>query len=383
MKEADERLRLLAEMDLASLTEGEIAELAVDSHRLVSMATAVHTRTVAALDRSRAWEAEGARSAAAWVAWRCRIPAGRARAILRCGRELRSMPEVEAAFLDGRLTADHVRALAVACAANATSFAECEADLVKLAETLLFRSFEVAIRYWCRLHDPDGCEDEARDRYRSRHAHCSTTFEGTVVLDALLDPIGGEIVRREIERLEQEMFEADWADARERCGGGASVLDLERTPAQRRADALVEMATRSASLTEASRARPLLSVLVGDQTLERICELSSGTVVTPGEVLPLLRDIDVERVVFDGRSRVLDVGVRQRLFTGATRRAVEVRDRQCSHPSCTIPAERCQVDHLHPYDEGGLTIQANGECKCTFHHRWRHRSQGPDTSAIR
>jgi hypothetical protein len=108
-----------------------------------------------------------------------------------------------------------------------------------------------------------------------------------------------------------------------------------------------------------------------------MCELSSGTVVTPGQVVPELRWADVARVIFDGPSRVIDVGVRQRLFTGATRTAVERRDQRCQHPGCDEPAERCEIDHIVPFEDGGLTIQINGRCYCRFHHRWHHRRLGP------
>ncbi len=63
----------------------------------------------------------------------------------------------------------------------------------------------------------------------------------------------------------------------------------------------------------------LLHVLAGARTLERMCELSNGQVLTPGQVLPLLEHADVERVVFDGPSKVIDIGVRQRLFRGGRR----------------------------------------------------------------
>ncbi len=80
-----------------------------------------------------------------------------------------------------------------------------------------------------------------------------------------------------------------------------------------------------------------------------------------------------ERIVFDGRSRVMDVGVAQRGFTGATRRAVEVRDRECFHELCDVPAERCQVDHIQPYSAGGLTVDDNGRAACGYHNGHRHR----------
>jgi hypothetical protein len=234
------------------------------------------------------------------------------------------------------------------------------------------------VRYWEQLHDPDGVEWDARRRYESRRAHCSTTFKGMVALDALFDPISGAIFQRELERLEQIELEADWADARARLGDAARATDLARTAPQRRADALLQMAKRSAAKpADAKEARVLLSVLAGDATVARICELSNGTVVTPGEVLPLLDGAELERIVFGAPSRVLDVGAKQRLFVGATRRAVEVRDRQCCHPSCEAGADRCQVHHIIPFEDGGPTTQDNGRCECPFHHRRHHRPKGP------
>ncbi len=49
------------------------------------------TTAVAAFDASGAWEPEGARNAAAWVATRCRLPRARARARVRRGRALRHL----------------------------------------------------------------------------------------------------------------------------------------------------------------------------------------------------------------------------------------------------------------------------------------------------
>ena len=102
-----------------------------------------------------------------------------------------------------------------------------------------------------------------------------------------------------------------------------------------------------------------------------LCELANGTMVTPGSLVPWLTRAWVERIVFDSPSRVIDVGVHRRLFAGATRRAIEVRDRQCFDPSCDVPAESCQIDHVPPWADGGLTTQANGRPACAFHNRHR------------
>ena len=71
-----------------------------------------------------------------------------------------------------------------------------------------------------------------------------------------LDPISGSIVANELGRIEEEFFKADWARAREEHGGNPSVEDLWRTPAQRRADALVEMAARSSVVQAGGARRP-------------------------------------------------------------------------------------------------------------------------------
>jgi hypothetical protein len=56
---------------------------------------------------------------------------------------------------------------------------------------------------------------------------------------------------------------------------------------------------------------------------------------------------------------VIDVGVRRRLFTGADRRAVQVRDLgECFHDLC---------------DERGATIPDNGRVACGTHDRRRNR----------
>ena len=85
----------------------------------------------------------------------------------------------------------------------------------------------------------------------------------------------------------------------------------------------------------------------------------------------------MERVVFDGPYRVKNVGVRRRLFSGATRRSVQVRDRQCYSEFCEVPAEACEVDHVQPWGAGGPTTDDNGRVACGYHNRARHRTRPP------
>jgi len=239
----------LREADPAVLADRETV---VALQRCAERLAAVTTRAVAAFDAGRAWEADGARTASAWLAVRCRLPVERARRRVRLGRALRHMGVVEAAWLAGEVGEAQVRLLAaVRTPAVAECFARDESMLVAQAKTLGYRAFARCVAYWAQLADPEGTDRSAEARYGARRLHLSPTFDGTWALDALLDPISGAIVAKALGKIEKELFEADWAEARGRCGEHVRISDLARTSAQRRHDALVEMARRSMALPAA------------------------------------------------------------------------------------------------------------------------------------
>jgi hypothetical protein len=146
----------LAAVDVTALTGLEVAELVQATQRLRSMADAVCVRSAGALDVSNAWVADGARSAAAWMQWRCRIQRGRAVSFLRCARELRDMPLTEVALMSGAISVDHVRLLVDAKQLSPVAFADSEQRLVELASSLPVCSFEKTVTYWKHLNEPDG-----------------------------------------------------------------------------------------------------------------------------------------------------------------------------------------------------------------------------------
>jgi hypothetical protein len=164
-------------------------------------------------------------------------------------------------------------------------------------------------------------------------------------------------VANELSRLEHELFEADWAKAKEKLGREPTIAELPRTSGQRRADALKEMAIRSRTApADGRRPAPSFSILVDYPTLAgRVCELAQGIVVSPGSLVPWLTEAYFERAVFTPGTRV-EVSPTARLFTGATKRAIELRDRECTHSYCDR-STGCQVDHVIPYAEGGPTTQ--------------------------
>ena len=364
----------LVATEAAELADGEAV---VELERQLARLEAVVTRATAAFEATGAYAGDGARSAAMWLATRTRRPKAQTRHQVGLGRRLRHLPHTEAAWLAGELAEAHARALAGArTPATATRFAADEAMLVGLGTTLGYPDFARALAYWAQLADPDGAEDADDRRRAARRVHLSPTLDGSWFGSVVLDPVSGAAVAGELGRLEQALFRADRAEAEARLGRTPTPAELTRTPAQRRADALVEMAARSASAT-GRRAAPRFLVHVGWATLHgRICELADGTVISPGTAVSWLDGATLERVVFDAPSRVLDVGRRRRLFRGATREAIVARDRGCFHHYCDERSPTCEADHIVPYGAEGPTIVDNGRLACGFHNRERHR-RGP------
>ncbi len=353
----------------------------IDLVRQAQRLSGVVCSAVSVVDASGEWRQDAAYSASTWLSSRCRLPLGEARRMCRLGRTMGEMPETAQAWLTGEIGAAHAGILApLATGRTAESFRRDEEMLVAHARALSFHQFCQAVRYWDQLADPDGCEEADERRRTRRDVSLSQTFLGMWTGSMTLDPLSGAIVAGELARIEQGLFATDVEDARGKQEAGLLPpgAPLARTPAQRRADALVEMATRSRSAPEdGRRPSPLFTVLVDYETLQgRVCELANGHVVTPGSLVPWLTQADIERVVFHKEGRV-EVSAASRFFSGATRRAIEVRDRTCSHPTCEVPAERCQVDHILPWSAGGATTQENGRLLCGFHNRLRNERPRP------
>jgi hypothetical protein len=366
---------------LAASTPNSSDEV-VRLHHAMARLDALTTQTVGRWDAAKTWAADRAKSGAAWLTARCRIPAASARRRVYLARALRDLPHTERAWSDGAIDSAHVALLAGArTERTAVVFDRDEGWLVDQARTMRFSHFTQTLAYWLQRADPDGADQKAERQRDDRRFDLSQTFQGTWVGDLVLDPIGGSIVSTGLRHIERELFRADWAEAKDRLGRDPLVTELRRTPKQRRADALVEMAVRARTApANGRRPAPLFSVLVGYETFHgRMCELANGTVLAPGSLMPWLNEASIERIVFDGPSRVIDVGVERRLFEGATRRAVEVVYGECFEDTCETPADQCQIDHIEPWSQGGPTTQANGRPACGFHNRQRHRrpSAGP------
>ena len=349
----------LLAVDPNELTDAELHEFVTTLQRQRHRLAAVAGEAISSWDQRMVWADNGAGSAAVRLANDTSASPTSAGVEVKRARKLRTMPHVTAALAAGSLSPDHVDLLAKANQPwRNADFADHEQILVEHCKVLRFRDARKMIDYWCACADAVAAEDRAERQRSAAHLDVSSTLDGTVVIGGLLDPIGGAIVSDEINRLERDIYLADKRDG------------ITRTASQRRAAALVEMATRSATApADGQRPRPLFTALVGDATMSQLCELANGTVVTPGSIFTYAGDADLEVVLFDGPSTVISVS-HQRTFTGKLRRAVQVRDRHCQHKSgCDVPADDCDIDHVVPHAADGPTSQFNGKAECQPHNR--------------
>ena len=173
--------------------------------------------------------------------------------LVRRARDLTNMPQSGAAYISGEINGRHVD-LVASCNREwrNADFAESEEFLVNLCRTPFYGVAQRGIEYWKQYADLDAADGDAYTLHQSRHLSASVTFNGRVAIDGILDPLGGEIFKTELDRLCGQLRLEDVRDG------------VERTPQQRRADALVEMAMRSATApADGLRPRPLLTVTIG------------------------------------------------------------------------------------------------------------------------
>ena len=330
-------------------------------------------------DQWKEWGHDGALTATAWVDTVCHLPKKEARAQVRRGKALPGLPLAAAAWANGDIGPAQVDVLIKAKRpVTEDALAGAESYLVQAGIDMKFASFCHVVAYWEQMADQDGTDAAALAREARRDAYLVPSPDGYLG-KMNFDVIGGAIVAKELKRIAQELFEADLAEAKERLGRDPHVDDLARTPAQRRADAMIEMAVRSASTPAgAQRPEPLFSVLIDYPTLwGRISQLKEGPVVAPGSLIPWLDEASFERIIFGPDTRG-ECSKTARFFTGATRRVIETRDLECQHEFCDLSADKCQIDHIVPFSQGGLTEQSNAQVLCGRHNRMRYERPPPD-----
>ncbi len=363
----------LREVDFSSLTGDELSARICELDRRRNQHDAALLDTVAAWDARQQWAADGALSAATWLASRCEMSRASAGVLVRTSRRLRDMPRTADAARRGDLGSAKVVLLANAAGrsdATRKAFARDEAILVEHAHKLSVDQLHQLLREWLLRVDAESGSDDAGAQHEHRRFHLSETFEGMWALDGLLEPADGAELATALLAEYDALLRAENA-----VEGGP-----RRTPAQRRADALMNLMRGDGA------ARSELTIVVRAEDLRDASgagRIVGGPVIDPDTVRLMACDAVVSRVVVGADGEILDLGRSQRLISAAQRRALTVRDGGCMFPGCDRSPERCDGHHIVHWADGGSTDMDNLCFLCLAHHTAIHKrgfrvARGPD-----
>ncbi len=334
--------------------------------RAVRQARAVQLDEIRAVVESGAYYVDGHRSPAAWLCDTTRDSYGHCTQTIALATRIEEMPLVQAAFAAGDLAETGLRLLTETWApTNADEFARDETMLLGWATTLPAKDLSLLLDTW-RMHvDPDREASTAQDRFDQRSVHLSKLLDGVGRIDGTLDPDGYRLVREAIRALSEPTD------------------DETRTAAQRRHDALVQMAQIVLESLEpaAGKKRRRRPTVIATATIDDMADQTGGGSVDTGgqrDIVPIdtIRrmacDCDIHRYLADPTGHIIDYGRKRRLVSDVQFDLLVVRDHGCRWRGCSIPAAGCDAHHAHHWLDGGETEPDNLILLCWYHHHLLH-----------
>ena len=326
---------------------------------LVDRVETICTRMVASFAESPVIRDDGYRNVSEWLTHNTHARPGEGEHRVAHAEVYAKLPGWSDAIDAGTIGVSRVDVVAKVLTKARLAFLQRDSGLLlRFAETLSFKEFRRAVAVWVShcddmLGEPT-CEKEHED---ARRVQLSPTPGGMWILNGLLDPLGGEALSKALEAAMPKPCEGD-----------------NRTPAQRRHDALVDIAHES--LANEGRGvvggeRPHVTVTVdagsGIAHTSQMVRLSSFTRDL------LLCDCVITSVWLSADRTPFDVGTPKSVVPTRNRRAVLARDTCCRYPGCERPARWTDIHHAKERSKGGAHELKNLCALCKFHHRYVHK----------
>lgn len=380
-------LSALFDVDVSSLDAAELRGWLEEIEGLRRAVDAAAVAAAGAVDRSNPFRAQGFLSTKTVVKHMCRLSGPEAHRRVQTARLHQMLPEWADAAVDGRVGVAQSELMARVAANPRIAAVVLERDSPALLDDAIsqpFDEFERRVRMWEALADPDGDRDRNERLHASRDVRVRPCPEGGWTITGNLAELAGCEFNEIFSWFIEAQWHTDWAEARHRVGNHATVADLARTEAQRRADAFVAMARAAASAAPGSR-QPCatVNVLIDDETFEAhlrgepvdprryrdvVVRTQTGRRLHPDDAVNAALIGHVRRVVYDGSGTIIDLGRRQRLFRGSSREAVMLLLITCVWIGCDRPIAWCDADHSVGWKAHGATVPRNGGGLCHGHN---------------
>jgi hypothetical protein len=282
-----------------------------------------------------------------WIRFNCHMNAGAAADRVAVGESLKRLPESVQAMNKGEIGFAHVTAMARTAEALGDRFDETV--LISKARESSPGKFHYICQHYRHAADAKRYADAQAEQVEQRRLSISTWMDGSVLLNGVLDPVGGAALRTALEPLARKSGAGDY-----------------REREQRLADALVELAAGGAQ-------RAQIQVTSSIETLLGLAgapaaEMEFSLPVSSKTVERLACDSSIARVLLDSESVVIDVGRSKRVVSAPALRALRARDGHCRWPGCDRPASWSAAHHVVHWIHGGTTDLDNLILLCHRHH---------------
>jgi hypothetical protein len=375
----DEIEMVLDRFDVAAVTRGDRLGCSQRALGLASRLNAVSAALLAVADAASDSLRDAGTPTSTWLATRGGLSKREAAGLLHQARELGARPEIGQAAVTGAISVAKARTITKVLdglgGLSTEQGARAEQVMLGLAATQDTDQLAKAAPLVLAAVAGESAEEaqekrlqrqaEAAQRNRSlvfsRDGNGSVTFSGSlpqVAAEGFITLIDSYVESRRRSAIE----ERDPATA-------------TRTPAQRRADALLDLITahqRERRAPSTGGDRPRVVVTMSYDRLHTAAAgaglIGDGEAVSAGDLRRLCCDADLVPAVLGSASEVLDVGREQRLVTRTLRTALTLRDGGCVFPGCNTRPAVCEAHHLKPWWDGGETKLSNLALLCHHHH---------------
>ena len=355
--------RLRAE-DLHAVPASSMDDDLVALRRHINGCEAEFTRRLTRFDKGGGYGASGALTAKAWLRWKCNFSPSAASDRVDVARELACLPQASQAFAEGDFSYQHAAMIArTAERLGEKMEANAETIMVTAAKDLdlaRLRAVTVQLRPYM---DPDSVLEDANESHELRFLHLSQTLDGVFYINGRFDSESGAILQTALNAL-----------------SGPPTSEDKRSPKQRRADCMVEMARQHldrGNLPQVGGQRPHLAVTVSMATLTKqpgspAAELEWTQPIPAETARRLACDAAITPIFPGSESDQPRAGETTRSISGSQRKALVVRDKGCRFPGCDRPADWTDAHHMHHWADGGKHVMENLVLLCRRHHRKVH-----------
>jgi hypothetical protein len=329
---------------------GERSDAIEQLGALLCAGTAELLDLISAADAERDWQLDGATGMAAWLVATLHVSGDTARAWVRVGATLGTLPHLREAFGAGCLSWDQVR--------PAVRFVTPDTDARHARDLPAFSAGQI--------------EDLARQHTPRRDAHAADAGRRRFFRSRPDHTHGGRRFSGFLPDSEAARLDAVLNDAADKAGPNQETGLWDPIDA-RRADALVDLADTYAGLT----ADPDTALVVVHAPAEVIDGHVDGNgqiedlQIPRGSILRLLCDSKVEFSIDTPDGTTIGIGRTDRTIPRWLRRRIARRDGgHCRFPGCGRRIR--QIHHLHHWTNGGPTNAHNLVGLCWYHHRLVH-----------